>query len=73
MSKIPNYDPSFGEHLLKVIKSHLHKGNYVSELKISMQDLLNGKLTVFYFSIILDFSKEHCIFELLISLILLFS
>jgi nucleolar MIF4G domain-containing protein 1 len=43
MNKIPNYDPSFGEHLRKVINSHLHKGNYVSELKISMQDLLNGR------------------------------
>jgi len=47
MSKIPNYDPEYGEHLLKVIKIFIHKGNYVSELKISMKDLLNGRpLTV---------------------------
>lgn len=42
MTKIPNYDPSFGEHLQKILKSHLHPGNYVSELKIGLQDLLNG-------------------------------
>lgn len=44
MNKIPNYDPSFGEHLSKILKSHLHPGNYVSELKIGLQDLLNGKI-----------------------------
>ena len=42
MTKIPNYDPSFGEHLLKIMKTHLHKGTYVSELKISLRDLLTG-------------------------------
>ena len=43
MTKIPNYDPSFGEHLLKMLKQHFHKGNYVTELMINMEDLLNGK------------------------------
>ncbi|CAG7728563.1 unnamed protein product [Allacma fusca] len=43
MSKIPNYDPTYGEHLLKMIKQHFHKGNYVTELFVGMQDLLDAE------------------------------
>ena len=46
VNKIPNYDPSFGEHLSKMLKQHIHKGNYVTELKIGMQDLLDGKFII---------------------------
>jgi len=57
MTKIPNYDPSYGEHLLKISKSFVHKGNYISELKISMDDLLNGrKFEIFSFTFLL----KHC-------------
>lgn len=44
MTKIPNYDPSTGEHLTKVLKVYFHKGNYVSSMKIKMDDLLNGRI-----------------------------
>lgn len=43
MSKLPQYDPSHSEHLKKIIKTMIRKGNYVTELKISLEDLLNGK------------------------------
>jgi len=43
MTKIPNYDPSIAAHLQKLIKGHIHKGNYISVMKIKMEDLLNGK------------------------------
>lgn len=48
MNKIPNYDPTFGEHLLKILKGHLRPGNYVSEMKIGLQDLLNGVVNTVY-------------------------
>ena len=44
MTKIPNYDPSHIEHLKKLMKGLLRKGNYVTELKISLEDLLKGKV-----------------------------
>lgn len=47
MNKIPNFDPSFGEHLRKILKSFLHPGTYVSELKIGLKDLLNGDSNFF--------------------------
>lgn len=40
--KISNYDPSYVEHLKKIQKSLLRPGKYVTELKISLDDLLNG-------------------------------
>ncbi|XP_063243900.1 nucleolar MIF4G domain-containing protein 1 [Bacillus rossius redtenbacheri] len=43
MSKIPNYDTSHSEHLKKLLKSFLRKGNYVTELKISLEDLLKAE------------------------------
>jgi hypothetical protein len=49
MRKIPNYDPSHCEHLKKVMKGFLHKGNYVTELRISLDDLLKGNFICFLF------------------------
>ncbi|PSN29484.1 hypothetical protein C0J52_23722 [Blattella germanica] len=43
MTKIPNYDPSHIEHLKKLMKGFLRKGNYITELKISLEDLLKGE------------------------------
>ncbi|XP_015512025.2 nucleolar MIF4G domain-containing protein 1 isoform X1 [Neodiprion lecontei] len=42
MSKIPQYDPTHGEHLKKLMKSLVRKGNYVSQLNISLDDLLKA-------------------------------
>jgi hypothetical protein len=46
MTKIPNFDPSVANHLQKIIKTMIHKGNYISVMKIKMEDLLNGKLSL---------------------------
>lgn len=43
MAKIPQYDPSLSEHLKKLLKTLVHKGKYVTELKITLDDLLKGK------------------------------
>ena len=47
MSKIPQYDPSHMEHLKKVIKSVIRKGNMITQFNVSLEDLLhvdeNGK------------------------------
>ncbi|KAJ4449006.1 hypothetical protein ANN_00398 [Periplaneta americana] len=45
MTKIPNYDPTHSEHLKKIMKGFLRKGSYVTELKISLEDLLKGTST----------------------------
>uniref|UniRef100_A0A6P7FR44 Nucleolar MIF4G domain-containing protein 1 homolog n=1 Tax=Diabrotica virgifera virgifera TaxID=50390 RepID=A0A6P7FR44_DIAVI len=42
VSKIPNYDVSYSEHLKKVMKGFIRKGNYVTELNISLEDLLKA-------------------------------
>ncbi|XP_069672026.1 nucleolar MIF4G domain-containing protein 1 [Periplaneta americana] len=42
MTKIPNYDPTHSEHLKKIMKGFLRKGSYVTELKISLEDLLKA-------------------------------
>lgn len=42
MSKLPGYDPTHAEHLKKIIKAMFRKGNYVTELKISLEDLLKA-------------------------------
>ncbi|KAF7265831.1 hypothetical protein GWI33_020901 [Rhynchophorus ferrugineus] len=41
VAKIPNYDPTYSEHLKKIMKGFMRKGNYVTQLNISLQDLLN--------------------------------
>lgn len=55
MSKIPNYDPSHCEHLKKVLKGLLRKGSYISEIKISLEDLLKGQY--FFLERTIKFSK----------------
>lgn len=42
MTKIPQYDPTHVEHLKKVIKTLIRKGNYVTQLNISLDDLLKA-------------------------------
>ncbi|CAB0038348.1 unnamed protein product [Trichogramma brassicae] len=42
MRKIPQYDPTRAEHLKKIIKSFLRKGNTISQLNFSLEDLLNA-------------------------------
>ncbi|KAG1656332.1 Nucleolar MIF4G domain-containing protein 1 [Nymphon striatum] len=41
MQKIPNYDPSRIEHLKKMSRSMIRKGSYISELRVSLRDLLD--------------------------------
>lgn len=43
VSKIPNYDTTYSEHLKKLLKSFVRKGNYVTQLNISLDDLLKGE------------------------------
>lgn len=43
MSKIPQYDPSQIEHLKKVLKNFMHKGNSVTQFNVTLEDLLEGK------------------------------
>ncbi|KAF5287461.1 hypothetical protein FQA39_LY04089 [Lamprigera yunnana] len=43
MTKIPNYDTTYSDHLKKLQKSFIHKGNYVTTLNISLEDLLNAE------------------------------
>ncbi|RZB40187.1 nucleolar MIF4G domain-containing protein 1 [Asbolus verrucosus] len=40
VSKIPNYDTTYSEHLKKIMKGFIRKGNYVTQLNISLEDLL---------------------------------
>ncbi|KAK9505232.1 hypothetical protein O3M35_009328 [Rhynocoris fuscipes] len=42
MNKLPGYDPTHSEHLKKIIKTMFRKGNYVTELKISLEDILKA-------------------------------
>lgn len=42
MSKIPQYDPSRIEHLKKILKSFIHKGNNVTQFNVTLEDLLEG-------------------------------
>ncbi|KAK0090494.1 hypothetical protein PV325_013400 [Microctonus aethiopoides] len=42
MNKIPNYDPTYIEHLKKLLKSFIRKGNSVIQLNISLNDLLKA-------------------------------
>lgn len=49
MTKIPQYDPSHCEHLKKTLKSLVHKGKYIAELKVTLEDLLKGKLVKMIF------------------------
>ncbi|XP_018561750.1 nucleolar MIF4G domain-containing protein 1 homolog [Anoplophora glabripennis] len=42
VTKIPNYDTSYSEHLKKIMKAFIRKGNYVTQLNISLEDLLKA-------------------------------
>ncbi|KAG5346636.1 NOM1 protein, partial [Acromyrmex charruanus] len=42
MSKIPQYDPSWIEHLKKIVKSFIHKGNSVTQFNVTLEDLLEA-------------------------------
>lgn len=42
VTKIPNYDTTYSEHLKKLLKGFIRKGNYVTQLNISLEDLLKG-------------------------------
>nr|XP_022910194.1 nucleolar MIF4G domain-containing protein 1-like [Onthophagus taurus] len=43
VSKIPNYDSTYSEHLKKILKGFIRKGNYITQLKISLDDLLKAE------------------------------
>lgn len=42
INKIPQYDPSHVEHLKKVIRNVIRKGNTIMQFNISLEDLLRG-------------------------------
>lgn len=44
MSKIPDYDPDLVDRLRKLQRALLRSGSSITELKISLNDLLNGNL-----------------------------
>ncbi|XP_022115975.2 nucleolar MIF4G domain-containing protein 1 homolog [Pieris rapae] len=42
LTKIPNYDPSYVEHLKKMCRAIVRKGNYATPLNIRLEDLLRA-------------------------------
>lgn len=42
MNKIPQYDPILMEHLRKILKNFIHKGNFVTQFNVTLEDLLEG-------------------------------
>ncbi|XP_013195549.1 nucleolar MIF4G domain-containing protein 1 [Amyelois transitella] len=42
LTKIPNYDPSYVEHLRKLSRGIVRRGNYVTPLNIRLEDLLKA-------------------------------
>lgn len=42
MTKIPQYDPTRIERLKKLIRSMIRTGQHLTELKITVDDILNG-------------------------------
>lgn len=42
MNKIPQYDPTWIEHLRKILKNFIHKGNSVTQFNVTLEDLLGG-------------------------------
>ncbi|XP_026328039.1 nucleolar MIF4G domain-containing protein 1 homolog [Hyposmocoma kahamanoa] len=43
LAKIPNYDPTYSEHLRKHIRTIIRKGNYITPLNIRLEDLLKAE------------------------------
>lgn len=48
MSKIPQYDPARIEHLKKILKSFIHKGNSVTQFNVTLEDLLKGMKSIIH-------------------------
>lgn len=65
MVKIPNYDPTHSEHLKKLMKGCLRKGNYVTELRISLDDLLNGNFISISFNCFILFGVTYRNYKLI--------
>ncbi|XP_026472282.1 nucleolar MIF4G domain-containing protein 1 homolog [Ctenocephalides felis] len=42
VSKIPSYDPTLFSNLIKVVRNYYRKGNYVTTLNVSLQDMINA-------------------------------
>ncbi|XP_011696022.1 PREDICTED: nucleolar MIF4G domain-containing protein 1 [Wasmannia auropunctata] len=42
MSKIPQYDPFRIEHLKKILKNFIHKGNSVTQFNVTLEDLVEA-------------------------------
>ncbi|XP_076286950.1 nucleolar MIF4G domain-containing protein 1 homolog [Lasioglossum baleicum] len=42
VSKIPQYDPSHVEHLKKVLRTVIRKGNTIAQFNVTLEDLLNA-------------------------------
>ncbi|EFN89915.1 nucleolar MIF4G domain-containing protein 1 homolog [Harpegnathos saltator] len=42
MSKIPQYDPTWIEHLKKILKNFIHKGCNVTQFNVTLEDLLEA-------------------------------
>ncbi|XP_047535304.1 nucleolar MIF4G domain-containing protein 1 [Vanessa atalanta] len=42
LNKIPNYDPTYVEHLIKACRSVVRRGNYITPLNIRLEDLLKA-------------------------------
>lgn len=47
VSKIPSYSPEHIEHLKKLMRTLIRRGNYVAELKITLDDILKGNFIYF--------------------------
>ncbi|KAL0822057.1 hypothetical protein ABMA28_005425 [Loxostege sticticalis] len=43
LTKIPNYEPTYAEHLKKMTRGIIRKGNYVTPLNIRLEDLLKAE------------------------------
>lgn len=44
ISKVPNYDPTHSQHLLKIMKGFINKGSSPPDLYVSLEDLLKSKI-----------------------------
>ncbi|CAH1639342.1 unnamed protein product [Spodoptera littoralis] len=42
LTKIPNYEPTYAEHLKKITRTIIRKGNYITPLNIRLEDLLKA-------------------------------
>jgi len=49
MTKIPNYNPENIEHAKKLLRTLIRRGKYVTELNITLEDLIKGKPEMYQF------------------------